>query len=144
MITKSINKTNVSRKWWIIDASDANLGRISTIIADKLIGKNKSNYTPHVDNGDYVVVINSDKLVVSGNKMQSKPYYSHSGYPGNLKTTLLKDQITKDSTKVIIHSVKGMLPKNKLLDNRMKRLKVNTGAEHKNLAQQPTKIEVTK
>lgn len=144
MSTKSINKDLVTRKWWVVDASETTLGRLSVLIADKLIGKNKTNYTPHVDGGDFVIVINSDKLLVTGAKLEDKPYYRHTGYPGNLKTMALKDMITKDSRKVIELSVKGMLPKNKLVDGRLKRLKIYKDDQHNNSAQQPTKLEVKK
>jgi large subunit ribosomal protein L13 len=142
--TKSINKDGVTRKWWVVDASTMTLGRLSVVIANQLIGKGKPNYTPHVDGGDFVIVINSDKLVVTGAKLDDKPYYRHSGYPGNLKTMALKDMITKDSRKVIELAVKGMLPKNKLVDGRLKRLKIYKDDQHNNSAQQPTKLEVKK
>lgn len=142
MKTYSAKNTDVERKWWLVDASDLTLGRLSTVIATKLTGKDKPMFSPHVDCGDYVVVINSDKLVVTGDKLNKKTYYRHSGFPGNLKESSLQEQIDKDSRNVIIYSVRGMLPKNKLQDPRIKRLKVYAGPEHDNTAQQPTTLNL--
>lgn len=142
--TYSAKPTDVKRQWILIDASEAPLGRISTQIASYLTGKNKPMYTAHIDCGDFVVVINSDKLVVTGNKLQDKKYYSHSGYPGSLREVNLYDKMKADSTTVIEHAVKGMLPKNKLLAQRMSRLRVFAGEEHNHTAQQPKKITLTK
>ncbi len=132
----------VSHKWLLIDASQAPLGRLSTVITKHLTGKSKPTYTPHIDNGDYVVVINSDKLVVTGNKAQDKTYYRHSGYPGSLKSASLDELRLKDSTRIIYEAVKGMLPKNKLAAERMKRLKIYVDENHQHTAQQPVKVEV--
>lgn len=134
----------VTRKWVIVDASEATLGRVATTIAKYLIGKYKPTYTAHVDGGDYVVVINADNLVVTGDKLEDKKYYRHSGFPGGIKERTLKEQIVKDSSKVIVDAVRGMLPKNKLMDERLKRLKVYGGAEHTHAPQQPVKVEVEK
>ena len=134
----------VSRKWLQIDASEATLGRVATTIAKYLIGKYKPTYTAHVDGGDFVVVVNADKLVVTGDKMEDKKYYRHSGYPGGIKERSLKEQIARDSTKVIVDAVRGMLPKNKLVDARLKRLKVFVGAEHTHAPQQPQAVKVEK
>lgn len=134
----------VSRKWLQIDASEATLGRVATTIAKYLIGKYKPTYTAHVDGGDFVVVVNADKLVVTGDKMEDKKYYRHSGFPGGIKERSLKEQIARDSTKVIIDAVSGMLPKNKLVDARLKRLKVYAGAEHTHAPQQPQVVKVEK
>ncbi len=133
----------VSRKWVLVDASSAPLGRLATSIAFYLVGKGKPTYTPHIDDGDYVVVINSDKLVVTGKKATDKTYWRHSGYPGSIRDTKLNDQLTKDSTKIIYLAVKGMLPKNKLISQRLKRLKIYTGEEHQHEAQKPVKLEVS-
>ncbi len=133
----------VSHKWLLVDASKAPLGRLATIIARQLTGKSKPTYTPHIDDGDYVIVINSDKLVVTGNKAADKIYYRHSGYPGSTKSASLGELRTKDSTKVIYQAVKGMLPKNKLSTERLKRLKVYPGEEHQHEAQKPVKLEVS-
>lgn len=134
----------VTRKWVLVDATEGTLGRVATTIAKYLIGKYKPTYTAHVDGGDYVVVINADNLVVTGDKMEEKKYYRHSGFPGGIKERTLKEQIVKDSSKVIVDAVRGMLPKNKLMDERLKRLKVYGGAEHTHAPQQPVKVEVEK
>lgn len=140
--TYSAKPTEVTRNWLLIDASEAPLGRIATVIAGYLTGKHKPMYTAHIDCGDYVVVINADKLVVTGNKLTDKKYYRYSGYPSGLKTRTLGEQIERDSTKVIEHAVKGMIPKNKLSDERMARLRVFTGEEHAHTAQNPTVVSV--
>jgi len=122
--------STVTRSWHLLDAKDQVLGRLSTNIASKLIGKHKTYFIGHVDCGDYVVVINADKIKVTGNKLNQKKYYRHSGYPGALKTEKLKDLLNRKPTQVIEHSVKGMLPKNKLQDPRLKRLKVFADDKH--------------
>lgn len=142
MKTYSAKPSDVTRAWYVIDAAEAPLGRISTKIAKLLIGKDKPMFTQHIDCGDYVVVINADSLVTTGNKTADKMYYRHSQYPGSLKEATLGDMMAKDSTEVIRLSVKGMLPKNKLMDERLKRLKIYKGAEHNNNAQKPTKVSV--
>ncbi len=109
--TYSIKPSEVSRQWLLIDASTAPLGRLATIIAGYLIGKSKPTYTPHIDGGDFVVVINADNLVVTGKKIQDKKYYRHSGYPGGIKERTLGEQIERDSREVIRAAIKGMLPK---------------------------------
>lgn len=140
--TFSAKPADVTRKWFLYDASEAPLGRMATEIATKLTGKYKPIYTPHIDCGDYVVVINSDKLVVTGNKMIGKKYYRHSGFPGGIKEATLADKMAKDSAEVIKAAVKGMLPKNKLSDERLKRLRVVAGEDHGHEAQKPEKVEV--
>ena len=144
MMTKTYSQkpAEVTRKWVLIDAASAPLGRVATAIAKHLIGKYKPTYTPHVDGGDYVVVINADKLVVTGDKETAKTYYHHSGFPGGIKSASLAEIREKDAPQVIYAAVKGMLPKNKLLDERMKRLKVYAGEAHAHTAQQPQKVEV--
>jgi len=142
MKTYSQKPSEVSRRWWLIDASELPLGRLSTIIADYLIGKNKPTYTPHIDGGDYVVVINAAKLVVTGDKETGKKYYRHSGHPGNLKEATLAEKRTKHPERIIELAVKGMLPKNKLQAERMKRLRVFAGEDHSHTAQTPEKVEV--
>ncbi len=144
MKTYSQKPTEVTRKWVLVDASEATLGRLATTITKYLIGKYKPTYTAHIDGGDFVVVVNADKLVVTGNKLEDKKYYHHSGFPGGIKERSLQDQLNRDSTKVIHDAVKGMLPRNKLIDDRLKRLKVYAGAEHANAAQAPVKVEVGK
>ncbi len=142
MKTYSAKPSDITRQWFVIDASEAPLGRLSTKIAVLLTGKEKPSFTKHIDCGDFVVVINSDKLVVTGNKMQDKKYYRHSQYPGSLKEASLAEKMAKDSTDVIVLAVKGMLPKNKLMDERLSRLKVYSGSDHKHDAQKPVKVSV--
>lgn len=142
MKTFSAKPSDISREWLLIDASEATLGRMSTKIATYLTGKGKPQFTQHIDCGDFVVVINTNKLIVTGDKLKDKKYYRHSQYPGSLKTTTLEDLMKKDSTKVVYESVKGMLPKNKLLDERLKRLKIYAKNEHKHEAQKPKKVSI--
>jgi large subunit ribosomal protein L13 len=137
MKTYSAKPTDVERKWYIIDASEAPLGRISTRAASLLTGKGKPQFTKHIDTGDYVVVINSDKLVVTGDKMDKKIYYRYSKYPGGLKEATLKQKMAKDSTEVIEHAIRGMLPVNKLRAGRLARLKVYSDEQHTHEAQKP-------
>lgn len=141
MKTYSQKASEIKREWWVIDASTMPLGKLSVIIADKLMGKSKVTYTPHIDNGDYVVVINAKDIVVTGNKMVDKKYYRHSGYPGGLKELKLEEVIEKDPSRAIAQAVKGMLPKNKLAAERLKRLRVFAGAEHAHTAQNPKEIK---
>ncbi len=140
--TYSAKPSEVTRSWHLVDASEAPLGRISTVIAMHLMGKNKPMYTPNIDCGDYVVVINASKLVATGNKMKDKMYYRYSGFPGGMKEMTLEDKVAKDPAVVIELAVKGMLPKNKLAPERMARLRVFAGEEHGHTAQQPKKVEV--
>lgn len=142
MKTFSQKPADVSRKWILIDASEAPLGRTANVIAKHLIGKYKPTYTPHVDGGDYVVVINAKNLVVTGAKETDKKYYHHSGFPGGIKEASLSEMREKFPVRIIERAVAGMLPKNKLSVDRMKRLKVYSGAEHSHNAQQPEKVEV--
>ena len=141
MKTYSQKGSEINREWWQIDASTMPLGQLAVIVADKLMGKSKVTYTPHIDNGDYVIVTNAKQLVVTGNKMVQKKYYSHSGYPGGLTELKLEEVIEKDPSLVIKKAVKGMLPKNKLAAERMKRLRVFPGAEHTHTAQNPKEIK---
>jgi len=142
MTTYSAKPSEVTRKWYVVDASETTLGRLSTEIANILTGKNKPMFTKHIDCGDYVVVINADKLKVTGDKLNKKVYYRHTHYPGGLKETLLKDQMSSDSTKVITAAVRGMVPPNKLRADRMARLKVFAGETHSHEAQKPAKYTV--
>ena len=130
----------VSRRWILIDAKDLPLGRLSTEISKYLIGKYKPTYTPHIDGGDYVVVINAAEVPVTGDKEEKKIYYRHSGFPGGIKDATLKEVRAKFPERIIENAVKGMLPKNKLSPERMKRLKVFPSAEHAHTAQTPEKI----
>ena len=141
MKTYSQKGSEISRQWWLIDASSMPLGKLAVVIADKLMGKSKVTYTPHIDNGDYVVVINAKDLVVTGDKMVQKKYYRHSGYPGGIKELKLKEVIEKDPSRAIIEAVKGMLPKNKLAAERLKRLRVFAGSEHAHAAQNTKEIK---
>lgn len=131
----------VERKWVLIDAEDQILGRLATQAAHILRGKHKPQYTPHVDTGDFVVIINADKVRLSGNKAEQKIYYRHSGYPGGLKAKSFERAMERHPEWVIEHAVKGMLPKNTLGRTQAKKLKVYAGAEHPHAAQQPRKIE---
>lgn len=140
--TFSQKTADVSREWFLIDAAELPLGRIATIIADKLIGKSKPTYTPHVDGGDYVVVINAANLVVTGDKETDKIYYRHSGFPGGIKDATLAEVREKYPERIIEKAVQGMLPKNKLSAGRMARMKIFAGSEHAHTAQTPKKVEV--
>ena len=141
--TYSQKPTEVERKWHLIDAAEApTLGRLSAKIATLLSGKNKATFTPHTDGGDFVVVVNAEKVKVTGNKEEDKMYYRHSGFPGGLKEASLKEFREKNPAMIIEKAVYGMLPTNKLRDDRMKRLKVYAGAEHNHAAQKPEKVEV--
>lgn len=144
MKTFSLKPANVTRAWYLIDASQATLGRVSTRTASLLLGKGKPSVSPHVDGGDYVIIINADKLKVSGNKSQDKKYYRHSGFPGGLTTRSLEEVMAKDSAEVITHAVRGMLPVNKLRSGRLGRLKVYGGSEHGHHAQKPQVVELKK
>lgn len=140
--TYSITPSEVNRRWILVDANEHNLGRVATTIAHYLIGKDKPSYTPHIDGGDYVVVINSDTLKVAGNRETDKVYYRHSGYPGGISSATLAEVRAKDSTRIIREAVRGMLPKNKLVDERLKRLKIYKAADHAHAPQSPEKVEV--
>ena len=141
MKTYSQKSSEISREWYLIDASSMPLGKLAVVIADKLMGKSKVAYTPHIDNGDYVVVINAKNLVVTGNKMTEKMYHHHSGFPGGLKSLKLEEVVEKNPSLAIKEAVKGMLPKNKLAADRLARLRVFDGAEHAHTAQQPKEIK---
>lgn len=142
MKTYSAKPSEITREWYIIDASEAPLGRVATKVATMLTGKGKPIYTHHIDCGDNVIVINADKLLATGDKQDAKKYYHYSGYPSGLKTASLREKINKDSTEVIKLAVKGMLPKNKLMNDRLIRLKVYSGDEHNHNAQKPQKVSV--
>lgn len=142
MKTYSAKPTDVNRNWYVIDAAEAPIGRVATRIAKLLMGKDKPQYTAHVDCGDYVVVINADKVKVTGKKLDQKVYYRHSGYPGGIKERTLTEQLEKDPTAPITHAVRGMMPSNKLRDGRLARLKVYAGEAHEHEAQKPKKISI--
>ena len=138
MKTFSLKNTEVSRDWVVFDASGKILGRFATKIADKLRGKDKPTFTPHVDGGDFVVVINADKVKVTGNKAEQKKYYRHSLYPGGLKEKSYKEVLESTPERIIENAVKGMLPKNKLGKSIIKKLKVYSGSEHPHESQNPS------
>jgi large subunit ribosomal protein L13 len=142
MKTYSVKPTDITRKWYVIDASEAVLGRLSTEIATLLTGKGKPMFSHHIDCGDYVIVTNAKSLKTTGNKLASKIYYSHSFYPGGLKSATLQEKFDKDPTSIIEHSVKGMLPVNKLRKARMARLKIYSDDAHGHDAQKPEKYSI--
>ena len=142
MKTYSAKPHEVDQNWLLVDAEGQTLGRMATMIATKLRGKHKAEYTPHVDVGDYVVVINAEKVQVSGNKSKDKLYHSHSGYPGGLKSISFEKLIDKSPEKVIKLAVKGMLPRTPLGRSMFKKLKVYAGAEHPHAAQRPEALQL--
>ena len=142
MKTQSFKKEDTQHNWVIVDATDKVLGRLASKIADKLRGKDKPIYTPHIDCGDFVVVVNAEKIKVTGNKFEDKKYYSHSSYPGGLKTKTFKDMNSTKPERVIELAVKGMLPKNKLSNQIIKKLKIYAGTEHPHEAQQPENWDI--
>ena len=137
MKTYSLKKEEVDRSWFILDASDKVLGRLATKIADRIRGKDKPTYTPHTDGGDYVIVINAEKVKVTGSKFENKTYHRHSLYPGGLKSQTFKELNKKNPERIIEEAVKGMLPKNKLGKSIIKKLKVFQGPNHDHESQKP-------
>lgn len=137
MKTYSAKPTQVSRDWYLIDAKEQTLGRLASTVARLLTGKHKAMYTPHIDCGDNVVIVNAANIRITGKKLTDKSYFHHSGYHGGIKEITLEQQLVKDPAAVIHHAVKGMLPSNKLTDDRLKRLKVYATAEHAHTAQAP-------
>ena len=137
MNTFMANAQNVERKWYVVDADGMVLGRLATQVANILRGKTKPIYTPHVDTGDYVIIINADKAILTGRKLDQKIYYHHSGYPGGLKETKYRDLLANKSEFALKKAVRGMLPKGPLGNKMFKKLKVYAGAEHPHAAQQP-------
>ncbi|WP_026377500.1 50S ribosomal protein L13 [Aestuariibacter salexigens] len=133
---------SVQRDWFVVDATNKTLGRLATEIARRLRGKHKPEYTPHVDTGDYIVVINAEKVVVTGNKTKDKMYYAHSGYPGGLKTTNFEKLQAEKPEMIIEKAVKGMLPKGPLGRAMFRKMKVYAGAEHNHAAQQPQVLDI--
>lgn len=142
MKTFSAKNHDVDRNWYLVDARNKTLGRLSTEIATRLRGKHKPIYTPHVDTGDYIVVVNASKIRVTGNKMTDKIYYKHTGYIGNLKSENLETMLKKYPERVLMKSVRGMLPKSKLGNAMIKKLRVFAGPEHTHIAQQPEPLEL--
>lgn len=142
MKTKVLKTADVKRNWYIVDATGKILGRLASKIALVLTGKHKPQYTPHIDCGDFVVIVNADKFRVTGKKMTDKIYYSHSFYPGGLKKISLELMLEKHPERVMYHAVSGMLPKNRLRARRLRRLKIYTDSNHPHSAQSPQKIEL--
>lgn len=142
MKTYVAKPSTIERNWYIVDASDQRLGRLATRIADTLRGKNKPEYTPHIDTGDFVVVVNAKKIAVTGRKLENKIYYRHSGYPGGLRERTLAEMLERKPSEVIRLAVRGMMPKNRLSRAQLKKLKVYAGPEHPHEAQQPKEMEV--
>ena len=142
MKTISMKEENVRRSWYLVDATDKTLGRLSTQIANRIRGKHKPEYTPNVDTGDYVVVVNADKVRVSGNKRDDKLYHHYTGYPGGIKSITLGKLLQEKPEKAIEMAVKGMMPKNKLSKSMIGKLKIYAGSDHPHVAQQPQSLEI--
>jgi large subunit ribosomal protein L13 len=142
MKTYNAKPGEIERRWYVVDADGKNLGRLATQIADTLRGKTKPQYTPHVDTGDFVVVVNAEKIAVTGKKLDEKIYYRHSGYPGGLKQRTLREQLERRPTEVLRMAVKGMLPKNRLAARQLTKLKIYAGPEHPHESQAPEPLEV--
>jgi large subunit ribosomal protein L13 len=142
MKTYSAKPETVERDWFVIDAEDKTLGRLAAALATRLRGKHKPEYTPHVDTGDYIVVVNAEKVAVTGKKATDKIYYSHSGYPGGIKDINFQDLIAKAPEKVIQSAVKGMLPRGPLGREMFRKLKVYAGSQHPHVAQQPQTLKL--
>ena len=142
MKTYSAKPGEITREWYLVDAEGKTLGRLATQIADTLRGKRKPQYTPHVDTGDFVVVVNAEKIQVTGNKLDQKRYYRHSGYPGGLRSRTLREQLDRRPTEVLRVAVKGMLPKNRLARQQLTKLKIYAGPEHPHEAQSPRSLEL--
>ena len=142
MRTYNAKPGEVSRDWYVVDAEGKTLGRLATQIADTLRGKRKPQYTPHVDTGDFVVVVNAEKIHVTGSKLDQKRYYRHSGYPGGLKSRTLREQLERRPTEVIRTAVKGMLPRNRLARQQLTKLKVYAGPKHPHVSQNPQPLNL--
>jgi large subunit ribosomal protein L13 len=143
MKTYSAKPREIEQSWYVVDADARTLGRLATQIADVLRGKGKPQYTPHVDTGDFVVVVNAEKVRVTGKKLEQKIYYRHSGYPGGLKERTLAEQLERRPEEVLRRAVKGMLPKNRLAAAQLKKLKIYAGPNHPHEAQNPTPLEIS-
>ncbi len=141
MKTYSAKPGEVAREWYLVDAQGQTLGRLATQIADTLRGKRKPQFTPHVDTGDFVVVVNAEKIAVTGNKLDQKRYYRHSGYPGGLRSRTLREQLDRRPTEVLRTAVRGMLPKNRLARRQLTKLKIYAGPEHPHEAQNPRPLQ---
>ena len=143
MKTWNAKTHEIERRWYVVDAEGQTLGRLATRIADTLRGKRKPEYTPHVDTGDFVVVVNAEKITVTGKKLDDKIYYRHSGYPGGLRSRTLREELERRPTEVLRKAVKGMLPKNRLARAQLRKLHVYTGPEHPHEAQAPKPLELS-
>ena len=141
-ITKFISSKDADKKWYVVDATDQVLGRLASRIASIIRGKNKAIFTPNTDTGDFVIVVNAEKVKLTGKRELQKTYFSHSGYPGGLKQVTLRDQLQKFPGRVVEQAVRGMLPKNRLGRRMFKKLKVYAGPDHPHQAQQPKPIEL--
>ena len=141
MKTYSAKPGEITREWYLVDAEGQTLGRLATQIADTLRGKRKPQYTPHVDTGDFVVVVNAEKVRVTGQKLDQKIYYHHSGYPGGLRERTLRQQLERRPEEVLRRAVKGMLPKNRLASAQLRKLKIYAGPEHPHAAQNPEPLQ---
>jgi len=137
MKTYSAKASEIEQRWYVVDAEGQTLGRLATRIADTLRGKRKPEYTPHIDTGDFVVVVNAEKIAVTGKKLDEKLYYRHSGYPGGLRSRSLRDELDRRPTEVLRSAVKGMLPRNRLARRQITKLKIYAGPEHPHAAQSP-------
>ena len=142
MKTYNAKPGEVAREWYVVDADGQTLGRLATTIADTLRGKRKPQYTPHVDTGDFVIVVNAEKIHVTGGKLDQKMYHRHSGYPGGLKSRTLREQLERRPTEVIRSAVRGMLPKNRLARQQLTKLKVYAGPEHPHVSQNPRPLNL--
>src|SRR3954452_23794582 len=140
MKTYNAKPGEIQRDWLVVDAEGKTLGRLATVIAERLRGKGKPTFTPHVDTGDFVVVVNAEKIAVTGKKLDEKMYYRHSGYPGGLKQRPLRDELARRPTEVLRKAVKGMLPRNRLARQQIGKLKIYAGPEHPHAAQTPTPL----
>jgi large subunit ribosomal protein L13 len=143
MKTWNAKPGEVDRRWYVVDAEGQTLGRLATRIADTLRGKDKPQYTPHVDTGDFVIVVNAEKIGVTGKKLDEKRYYRHSGYPGGLRSRTLREQLDRQPTEVLRKAVKGMLPRNRLARAQITKLKIYAGPEHPHAAQSPEPLPGT-
>jgi large subunit ribosomal protein L13 len=142
MKTWNAKPGEVERRWYLVDAEGKTLGRLATRVADTLRGKDKAQYTPHVDTGDFVVVVNAEKIAVTGKKLEDKRYYRHSGYPGGIRSRTLQEELDRRPTEVIRKAVKGMLPRNRLARAQLTKLKVYAGPDHPHEAQSPLPLKL--
>ena len=143
MKTYNAKPGEIAREWYVVDADGQTLGRLATEIANVLRGKGKPQYTPHVDTGDFIVVVNAEKVQVTGNKLDQKRYYRHSGYPGGLRSRTLREQLGRRPEEVIRKAVRGMLPKNRLARRQITKLKIYAGPEHPHASQAPKPLQLS-